>query len=313
MQYTVVTRHSALAQKQTDLFVDAFQKVLPDVNLVVQTMSTIGDQTQGTITNLKKAFVGELEVALCDRRADLAVHSLKDMSVLPVDDLVIAAVLPRHDARDVFVSVGSVCIQDLSDGAVIGTSSARRCAQIKACYPHLRVRLCRGNVNTRIEKLKSGLYDGLVLAKAGLDRLQVARDLHLEPLPIEHFTPACGQGVVAVQCRADNLRLIEQLSMINHQPTYELIMLEQEIVRQFGASCGMPLGVYAQSIAHDAVQVHVFLSDPHGFNPVYQKVDWSVGEVTRLDCVRDLVQPMLDQGGREILEKSKEDINAGFD
>ena len=84
-------------------------------------------------------------------------------------------------------------------------------------------------------------------------------------------------------------------------------------MRQFGASCGMPLGVYAQSIAHDAVQVHVFLSDPHGFNPVYQKVDWSVGEVTRLDCVRDLVQPMLDQGGREILEKSKEDINAGFD
>ena len=313
MQYTVVTRQSALAQKQTDLFVDAFQKVLPDVNLVVQTMSTIGDQTQGTITNLKKAFVGELEVTLCDRRADLAVHSLKDMSVLPVDDLSIAAVLPRHDARDVFVSVDTVRMQDLSDGAVIGTSSARRCAQIKACYPHLRVRLCRGNVNTRIEKLKSGLYDGLVLAKAGLDRLQTAHDLYLELLPIQHFTPACGQGVVAVQCRVDNLRLIQQLSMINHQPTHELIMLEQEIVRQFGASCGMPLGVYAQFTAPDVVQVHVFLSDPLGFNPTYRKVDWSMSEVRRLGCVRDLVQPMLEQGGREILEKSKEDINAGFD
>lgn len=312
LQYTVVTRTSQLARKQADLFCDRYAEIdTSDICRIVGVL-TKGDKASGLLRHMKKAFVGELESYLLDHRADIAIHSLKDLSVLPSANLIISAMLPRCDARDVFVSDRFQSLDALPSGSIVGTSSVRRCAQIKAKYPGLRVRVCRGNVNTRIEKLRGGHFDGLLLAAAGLLRLGIATDLHVDYLSTEWFTPACGQGIIAAQIRSQDVMLGANLSHISHEETFQVAQLEREIVRCFGGDCSTPLGVFV-SKGRGSFEVRVFLGDALGHNPIYHSENWPVQLDSYQSLIDCLVESILQQGGDTILDQCHKDLSGGFD
>ena len=278
-------------------------------------MTTVGDRTHGLLYHLKKAFVGELQLQLLNGTADMAVHSLKDMSVFPTDSLILACVLARDEARDVFVSRNYASLATLPDGTCIGTSSARRVAQIRAMRPDLQVKLCRGNVLTRIEKLQRNEFDALVLAGAGLQRLGLLAngetDLKVEFLSIGHHPPACGQGVIAVEIADDNINLKDKLLGLAHQETHQAIMIEREIVRRFGGSCSMPLGVHV-AIGSSGYDVYVFLGDVFGKSWVKHQVFWSFSPSGYFEMIDNLVEYVLSKGGRDILDRCQHDLQQGF-
>lgn len=308
MKYTVATRRSALARCQTDSFLSTFTEQHPDVAFMVQDMATAGDQTMGSIANLKDAFVGELESALLRGEVRCAVHSLKDMSVSHQESLTIGAILPRHDPRDVFLSVNYARLSDLPNGAIVGTSSARRCAQIKAHHPLLEVKRCRGNVPTRINQLKSGDYDAIVLAVAGVERLGMIGELKIDRLAVDRYTPACGQGAIAIQCRDDDIVLCEQLGLINHQSTYDLVMLEREVVRQFGAHCGMPLGVHIAKRSDDQLAVYLFVGSLDGQRVIQRHTLWPDNLTFDSSIIKQFVESVMSAGARDIFAGCQGDL-----
>lgn len=308
MTYTVATRSSALARYQTDVFISAYSAKFSDRKFVVQDFLTRGDQTSGSITNLKNAFAGELETAVIEGRSDCAVHSLKDLSVDLPDSLVLGAVLTRDDPRDMFLSARYSSLSAMPRDAIVGTSSARRCAQIRAQYPDLVVRECRGNVPTRLQKLTDGDYDAIVLASAGVDRLNAAVGLVTERLSLTHFTPACGQGVIAVQCRANDLAFQEELAQISHQPSLDAVLLEREIVRRFGAHCGMPLGVHVAVQSDSKWDIYFFLGDLSGQRIIQRKESWSVTDIEQGRVMDEFVQSILKSGGQEILDLCRREL-----
>tara|TARA_B100001989_G_C24541651_1_gene467944 strand:+ start:1534 stop:2499 length:966 start_codon:yes stop_codon:yes gene_type:complete len=314
LPYTIVTRASQLAKRQTALFVEAFAECFPGDMLLVQPVQTRGDHTTGPIYNLKKAFVGELERALLDGSAQVAVHSLKDMSVYYQEGLRIAAVLPRARAEDVMVSHSYTRISDLPSGAKVGTCSARRAAQIRQINPSIRIALCRGNVHTRLEKLKQGQYDALVLAGAGLDRLSIRHcpDLNIVALSLDDFVPAGGQGAIAVQARSDQSDLLLKLARVNHLPTYRAVMLERDIIKRFGGNCSTPLGVYVQPKDH-GFSVSVFLGDVFGHQAIKKTDFWPYQSEGYSGKVNDLVDSICREGGQEVLDGYQKDLGKFFD
>ena len=312
LQYTVVTRTSQLARKQADLFCHQYTHIHSGDTCRIEGVLTKGDKASGLLTHMKKAFVSELEAYLLDHRADIAVHSLKDLSVFPSAALKISAMLPRGDARDVFVSDRFQSLDALPSGSVVGTSSVRRCAQVRAKYPELKVRVCRGNVNTRIEKLRSGQFDGLLLAAAGLLRLGINQDLHVDYLSTEWFTPACGQGVIAVQIRTQDRVLDANLSRVSHDETFQAAQLERQIVRCFGGDCSTPLGVFV-SKGPGSFCVRVFLGDTLGKKSIYHTENWPVQLDSYQNLIDCLVESILQQGGDVILDQCHKDLSGGFD
>lgn len=313
LQYSVVTRSSLLAQQQTTMVIAAFKQAYPDANLTMTTLTTRGDHATGAIYHLKKAFVSELEEAVLTRKVDMAVHSLKDMSVFHQDDLCIAAVLPRGPVEDVLVSRAYMQLEDLPHAARVGTCSARRAAQLRCLRPDLTIALCRGNVQTRLQKLAHGQYDALMLAHAGLQRLALDqhRDFHVVPLAIDDFVPAGGQGVIAVQTHVQHTQLQCQLAVMNHRETYQAIVLERAIIRRFGGNCSMPLGVYVQPNTTGFV-VRVFLGDVFGRVSIKKSFFWDYQPHGYLDKIEFLVKSVLDAGGQKILDRYQHDLAEVF-
>ena len=310
-EYRVVTRSSRLARIQTDLFVQKFLERFPGDPLDIIPMVTAGDRSLDAIANLKHAFSSDLEKSLLTDNVDIAVHSLKDMSVFDHDKLKLAAVLERANAQDVLVSTKFKCLKDLPVGAIIGTSSARRSAQIRAFNPKLLVKLCRGNVITRLEKLKQGQYDALILAAAGLERLSFDHGVFLEYLPIDSFTPSCGQGVIAVQTRFDDADLLSKLVAINHDLTAQCVRIEREIVKAFGGGCSMPLGVNV-AVLNSEYQVSLFLGDVFGQRYLRRFAVWPRGQLDYSNSIADFVAEILKQGGGDILKQAQLDMDRGF-
>jgi hydroxymethylbilane synthase len=211
-------------------------------------MSTRGDELADRRLDEaggKGLFVKELENALADGRADLAVHSMKDVPAELPAGFVLAAVMQREDPRDAFVSVFHSNLKSIPKGGVIGTSSLRRQAQIAERHPGLEVRLLRGNVETRLAKLDRGEYDAAILAVAGLVRLGLAQRIRSH-LDIDECLPAPGQGAMGVECLAGRDDLILLLSPLNHEPTERCVRAERAVSRTLGGSCAVPLGAYAE-------------------------------------------------------------------
>ena len=314
MQYSIVTRSSLLAREQTALFVEAFSQCFPDVALSIQPVQTKGDHAVGPIYNLKKAFVGELEQTLLHGSAHIAVHSLKDMSVFYQEGLCIAAVLPRGRVNDVLVSHRFSSLASLPDGAKIGTCSARRAAQLRHFNSSLRVISCRGNVQTRLEKLDAGCYDAIILAGVGLDRLGIVDNAQrsIVPLALDDFVPAGGQGAIAVQARTDQSELLVQIAQINHMPTYRAVMLERDIIRRFGGNCSTPLGVHVATQS-DGFLVSIFLGDVFGRHAIKKTVFWPFQKIGYGAKVDHLVETVCQMGGREILDNYQRDLQDVFE
>ena len=210
----------------------------------------------------KGLFVKELENALVERRADLAVHSMKDVPADLPPGFLLAAILEREDPRDAFVSNSFDDLKAVVAGGVIGTSSLRRAAQIAERYPKLEMRLLRGNVDTRLAKLDRGEYDGIILAVAGLLRLGLAGRIRSR-LDVDDSLPAPGQGALGIECLADRPELLELLRPLDDTPTGRCVQAERAVSRALGGSCAVPLGAYAEERA-DRIRLRALVASLDG-------------------------------------------------
>lgn len=237
----------------------------PQCSIEILGMTTRGDQILDRALSKvggKGLFVKELEVAIAERRADLAVHSLKDVPMTLPDGFKLAAVLEREDPRDAFVSNDYASLDDLPDGAVVGTSSLRRQAQIAVRHPKLVIRPLRGNLDTRLGKLDKGEYAAIILAAAGLKRLGLPQRIRafLEP---EQSLPAPGQGAMGIEIHSDRADLQEWLAPLNHLPTAQAVTAERTVSRNFGGSCQIPLAAFA-TIDGDTMRMRAMIATPDG-------------------------------------------------
>ena len=253
------TRASALARAQTDRVVDLLVSAHSGLTCKVVPIVTEGDRTQAKGDPLpaiggKGLFTLELERALHEGEIDVAVHSLKDLPTEPAPDLRVGAVCRREDARDCLVSRAGVTLAALPEGAVVGTSSLRREAQLRALRPDLEIRSIRGNVDTRVGKVRAGHYDAAVLAAAGLRRLGLESEV-AEWLEPEVILPAPGQGALAVQCRADDQRVVELLGVIDHALSRATTSAERAFLRALGGGCAAPVAALAMAAGSPSDEV----------------------------------------------------------
>lgn len=247
MNIKIGTRKSKLALAQTNMVVNEIKKYFPSINIEVVHFTTKGDKVLNKpLINIggKGVFVTEIEDALLNKEIDLAVHSAKDLPLKLQDNLTISSVLKRGNYRDILVTVKGKEI-DFSREIIIGTGSNRRKLAFKNLYPNATFKDIRGNVDTRLNKLYNGEYDGIILAMAGLERLDLLSDSRFTFTPFDYkeFVPAPCQGIIAIESR--NNDLTEILSKINHKDTFYSFQTERYILNILNADCGMPLGAYS--------------------------------------------------------------------
>lgn len=247
MNIKIGTRKSKLALAQTNMVVNEIKKYFPSINIEVVHFTTKGDKVLNKpLINIggKGVFVTEIEDALLNKEIDLAVHSAKDLPLKLQDNLTISSVLKRGNYRDILVTVKGKEI-DFSREIIIGTGSNRRKLAFKNLYPNATFKDIRGNVDTRLNKLYNGEYDGIILAMAGLERLDLLSESRFTFTPFDYkdFVPAPCQGIIAIESR--NNDLTEILSKINHKDTFYSFQTERHILNILNADCGMPLGAYS--------------------------------------------------------------------
>jgi len=241
MGIVIGTRGSALALAQARIVADRL-----DGPVELRVIRTAGDATAAPLSALGDGvFVDAIERALANGEVDVAVHSLKDLPTAEREDLVIAAIPEREDPRDVLITRERGGLASLPPNAVVGTSSPRRAAFLRALAPGITAREIRGNVETRLRKVRDGSYDATVLALAGLRRLALAVD-DAEILTLAQCPPAPGQGALAVQCRRGDAALATTLARLDHAPTRRAVTAERALLRALGASCALALGAHAR-------------------------------------------------------------------
>ena len=296
----IATRESALALWQAHHIRDRLMALHPGLQVELLGMTTQGDRILDVTLNKiggKGLFVKELEQALQESRADLAVHSLKDVPMILPEGFALAAIGEREDPRDAFVSNNYRQLSELPPGAVVGTSSLRRESQLRARYPHLDIQPLRGNVNTRLRKLDEGQYAAIILAAAGLKRLGFADRIAaiLEP---EQSLPAAGQGALGIEVRAGRADLEALLAPLHHPDTAACVRAEREVSRQLGGSCQVPLGAYA--LMHEGTLfLRGFVASPDGKTFLHAEARGEAGAPEALG--RELADALRAQGADAIL------------
>ncbi|MGY5799551.1 hydroxymethylbilane synthase [Rheinheimera faecalis] len=243
----IATRKSALALWQANFVKAELEAAHPGLQVELVPMSTQGDKILDTpLAKIggKGLFVKELETAMLEGRADIAVHSMKDVPVDFPEGLMLHTICQREDPRDAFVSNSYQQLADLPQGAVVGTSSLRRQCQIKAMRPDLQIKDLRGNVNTRLAKLDAGEFDAIILASAGLIRLGFETRI-ASFLEVGTSLPANGQGAVGIECRSDDLVVQQLLAPLEHQETRICVLAERAMNRKLQGGCQVPIGAFA--------------------------------------------------------------------
>jgi hydroxymethylbilane synthase len=309
---TIATRESALALWQAHHIRDRLQQLYPGLRIEILGMTTEGDRLLGaSLAKLggKGLFVKELENALAEQRADIAVHSMKDVPMHLAPGFCIAAIGEREDPRDAFVANRYRDLQELPAGAAVGTSSLRRESQIRARFPHLNVQPLRGNVNTRLRKLDEGQYACIILAAAGLRRLGLAQRITclLEPAD---SVPAVGQGALGIECCDDRRDLIELLAPLEHSETAWCVRAERAVSRALAGSCVVPLGAYARR-EEDGMHLRGFVASPDGGRLVRGEVMCPSMQHDPESLGLELAEQLAAGGAREILAALDEPIVRG--
>ncbi|WP_447918701.1 hydroxymethylbilane synthase [Achromobacter aegrifaciens] len=302
----IATRASRLALWQAEHVRDRLRTLYPACAVELLTLTTRGDQIlDRTLSKVggKGLFVKELENALLDGRADLAVHSLKDVPVDLQAPFELCAVLDRADPRDAFVSNTHDSLADLPAGAVVGTSSLRRESQIRARYPALVVKPLRGNLDTRLGKLDKGEYDAIVLAAAGLNRLGLGSRVRslLEP---EDSLPAAGQGALGIEIRDDRDDMRTWLAPLVSADTTSCVIAERAVSRKLGGSCQVPLAAYAE-IADGTLSLRALVASPDGVRMVHTVRSGPVADAQAIG--EAAAQALLDAGAQDILRELLQD------
>ena len=299
-QVRIATRRSRLALWQAEHVKARLEALRPGLRVELIALSTRGDELLEV--SLAKAggkglFVKELEAAMAEGRAEIAVHSMKDVPAQLPPGFVLAAVLAREDPRDAFVSLAHENLAALPAGAVVGTSSLRRQAQIAARHPALEIRPLRGNLDTRLAKLDRGDYEAIVLAAAGLKRLGLAARIR-STLSIEESLPAAGQAALGIECLAARSDLTDFLKPLEDPDSSACVRAERQVNLALGGSCTIPLGAYAQ-IAGGKMRLRALVASPDGRHAVRAEGE---GEVQSAEDLGMRVAALLrERGAGEIL------------
>ena len=297
----IASRESALAMWQAKHIQQSLQALYPNCDIEILGMTTTGDQIlDAPLAQIggKGLFIKELETALLDGRADLAVHSMKDVPMNLPDEFLLAAVSKREDARDAFVSNRYQKIEELPAGSIVGTSSLRRQSQLKARFPHLKVETLRGNLQTRLRKLDEGQYDGIILAAAGLIRLQLG-DRIRQLISTDDSIPAVGQGALGIEINAQRQDLLEVLAPLNDATTHACVAAERAFSRALAGSCTVPLGAYANSADAQTIHIQGFVAALDGSTVLKNQLVGQLSQAEQLGA--SLAQALIAQGAREVL------------
>ncbi|MFO7188833.1 MAG: hydroxymethylbilane synthase [Pseudomonadota bacterium] len=296
----IASRESRLAMWQAEHVRAKLGRLYPRCQVEILGMTTRGDSILDVSlakVGGKGLFVKELETALEDGRAHIAVHSAKDVPMELPPGFTLAAILTREDPRDAFVSNAYASLEELPPGAVVGTSSLRREAQLRSRHPHLVVRPLRGNLDTRLAKLDRGEYDAIVLAAAGLKRLGAAQRIRAY-LSTEDSLPAAGQGALAIECRADQQALIEALAPLNDAETAACVRAERAVSRALAGSCQVPLAAHAEC-ADGRLRLRGLVALPDGTRIARAEVEGAADEAEQLGL--RLAEALRAQGADAIL------------
>ncbi len=281
----------------------ALQQYYPACDVSILGMTTRGDQIlDRSLSKVggKGLFVKELEVAMAEGRADLAVHSLKDVPMELPEGFALTAVMEREDPRDALVSARFASLDEMPPGTVVGTSSLRREAALRSRYPHLVVQPLRGNLDTRLAKLDRGDYGGIILAAAGLKRLGLASRIRALLQPATSL-PAAGQGALGIEIRSDRPELAAWLAPLNHVSTALAVGAERAVSRRLGGSCQVPLAAHAH---WDGVrlQLDAFVATPDGSRSVHAQRAAEVGSAADAEALGNAVaDALLAQGADTLL------------
>ncbi|MDG6309469.1 hydroxymethylbilane synthase [Glaesserella parasuis] len=297
----IATRQSPLALWQANFVKDALEQRFPQLSVELVTMVTKGDiilDTPLAKIGGKGLFVKELELALLENRADIAVHSMKDVPMTFPEGLGLAVICEREDPRDAFVSNHYANLEALPAGAVVGTSSLRRQCQLMAKYPHLQIKSLRGNVGTRLSKLDNGEYDAIILASAGLIRLGLSERIRTF-IPVETSLPACGQGAVGIETRLNDERVLAYLAELNHQPTAYCVQAERAMNSRLQGGCQVPIGGFA-TLTGDEIELNALVGSLDGSTIVRALAKGNIKEAEKLGV--EVAEALLAKGADHILK-----------
>jgi hydroxymethylbilane synthase len=297
------SRKSQLALVQTYWVQEQLQKHFPERQFEVETMSTQGDKILDVALAKigdKGLFTKELEVGMLEESIDLAVHSLKDLPTKLPDGLVLGCVTERVNPADALVVNAQhqdKQLDSLPEGAIIGTSSLRRLAQLRHYYPHLTFKDVRGNVNTRLGKLDAGEYDGIILAVAGLQRLGMGDRIH-QVIPSDISLHAVGQGALGIECRANDAEVLEILKVLEDIPSRDRCLAERAFLRELEGGCQVPIGVNTQ-IENDVLTLTGLVASLDGQKLLKDSISGSAQQAEQLG--EDLAKKLRKEGAGEIL------------
>lgn len=299
---TIASRESPLAMWQAEHIKTQLNLLYPDLTIQIKGFKTQGDiildKSLATIGG-KGLFIKELEQALLNKDADLAVHSMKDLPMNIMEDFQLAAITKREDPRDAFISELYNSFDDLPAGSVVGTSSLRRQSQIKAKYPHLEIRPLRGNLQTRLNKLKKGDYAAIILAAAGLIRLGLKEKITMF-LETNISIPAVGQGALGIETLSGNEELHTLIKPLNDENSARCVLAERMVSRSLAGSCTVPLGAYA-FIEKESLIINGFVATPDGNHFIHAETKGDKAQFYSLG--ESLSQLLIDQGAKELLSE----------
>ena len=299
----IASRESRLAMWQAEYVRDCLKKLYPACDVQILGMTTRGDQILDKALSKvggKGLFVKELETALEDGRADLAVHSLKDVPMVMPEGFDLSCVMAREDAHDAFVSNDYASLEDLPKGAVVGTSSLRRESVLRAKFPHLVIQPLRGNLDTRMGKLDRGEYQAIILAAAGLKRLGLGSRIRAL-LPIDPYTPAAGQGALGIETLSKHPNIKNWLEPLNDLPTLYAVTAERMVSRQLGGSCEVPLAAYA-TWDQDYMNIRSFVASVDGTASCLASAQGAVKSLEDAEALGlSVAQDLISQGAERLL------------
>ena len=298
---TIASRESALAMWQARHIQAQLQALYPDCQIDILGMTTQGDQIlDKTLSKIggKGLFIKELETALQENRADLAVHSIKDVPMDLPEGFALVAIGERANPFDAFVSNQYARLEDLPQGAIVGTSSLRREAQLRARFPHLNIKPLRGNVQTRLAKLDNGDYDAIILAAAGLERLELHERIRSVLSPADSL-PAAGQGALGIEIAAHRADLVQTLLPLNHAKTAACVTAERALARALGGSCQVPLAAYCTADDNGVLTLHGLVAHPDGSVMLTAQAQAPAEYADALG--RAVAQKLADDGAKDVI------------
>ncbi|WLV23699.1 hydroxymethylbilane synthase [Aciduricibacillus chroicocephali] len=299
----VGTRKSNLAVTQTEWVIDQLKKAGVQNEFELKKIVTRGDRILDVTLNKvggKGLFVKEIEQAMYDKEIDFAVHSMKDMPAILPDGLMISCIPVREDHRDAFISKSGKKLMELPEGAIVGTSSLRRSAQLLQARPDLNIKWIRGNIETRMRKMEEEDYDAIILAVSGLKRVGKSEDMITEYLDPEVCIPAVGQGALAIESRVDDKELLELLDRINDEYTTRTVEAERTFLRLLEGGCQIPIGGFAH-LEGEEVVLTAFVGTPDGSTMLKE----TVRAATPQEAGKIAADKLIARGAKDIVERVK--------